>query len=207
MVRHGLANLYRPGNPSAALLAALGLGVMLMMTVYFVQQAAVRELHITTAAKLPNMFLIDIAASEVDGVRALLAAAARASRASRKLSPSSASRLIAVNGVAFADLKLRAYPAPVRGVARIRAAARAMSAQPQPHVRPNAGRAAARRQDHRRQVVDSRRKLQNRREHPLVAIGKFQAQRLGVHPGQHDHHRRAGRRRLQRPLPLSIEAD
>ncbi|MGI4828039.1 MAG: ABC transporter permease, partial [Janthinobacterium lividum] len=28
VLRHGLANLYRPGNPSAALLAALGLGIM-----------------------------------------------------------------------------------------------------------------------------------------------------------------------------------
>ena len=33
-LRHGLANLYRPGNPSAALLAALGMGVMQIMTVY-----------------------------------------------------------------------------------------------------------------------------------------------------------------------------
>ena len=30
-LRHGLANLYRPGNPSAALLAALGMGVMQIM--------------------------------------------------------------------------------------------------------------------------------------------------------------------------------
>ena len=50
-VRHGLANLYRPGNPSAALLAALGLGVMQIMTVYFVQQAVVRELHIIERAE------------------------------------------------------------------------------------------------------------------------------------------------------------
>ena len=40
-VRHGLANLYRPGNPSAALLAALGVGVMQMISVYFVQHAVV----------------------------------------------------------------------------------------------------------------------------------------------------------------------
>ena len=44
-LRHGLANLYRPGNPSAALLAALGLGVMQITTVFLVQQAVVRELH------------------------------------------------------------------------------------------------------------------------------------------------------------------
>src|SRR5580704_19411256 len=33
-VRHGLANLYRPGNQSAAVLAALGMGVMLILTVF-----------------------------------------------------------------------------------------------------------------------------------------------------------------------------
>jgi hypothetical protein len=31
-VRHGLANLYRPGNQSAAVLAALGTGVMLILS-------------------------------------------------------------------------------------------------------------------------------------------------------------------------------
>ena len=41
MVRQGLVNLQRPGNQSAAVLTALGLGVMLMMTIYFVQHAIV----------------------------------------------------------------------------------------------------------------------------------------------------------------------
>ena len=66
-LRHGLANLYRPGNPSAALLAALGMGVMQIMTVYLVQQAVVSELHISSAPNLPNVFLIDIANSRSTG--------------------------------------------------------------------------------------------------------------------------------------------
>ena len=33
-LRHGLANLYRPGNQSSAVLAALGTGVMLILAVY-----------------------------------------------------------------------------------------------------------------------------------------------------------------------------
>src|SRR6202034_1200774 len=71
-VRHGLANLYRPGNPSAALLAALGLGVMQIMTVYLVQKDAVKEMNISAAPNLPNVFLIDIADSEIAGVKTLL---------------------------------------------------------------------------------------------------------------------------------------
>ena len=73
-LRHGLANLYRPGNPSAALLAALGMGVMQIMTVYLVQQAVVSELHISSAPNLPNVFLVDIANTEIDGMRTLLKA-------------------------------------------------------------------------------------------------------------------------------------
>jgi putative ABC transport system permease protein len=73
-LRHGLANLYRPGNPSAALLAALGMGVMQIMTVYLVQRAVVNELHISSAPNLPNVFLVDIANPEIDGIRAVLKA-------------------------------------------------------------------------------------------------------------------------------------
>jgi putative ABC transport system permease protein len=71
-VRHGLANLYRPGNPSAALLAAVGMGVMQIMSVYLVQQAVVSELHISSAPNLPNVFLVDITSDEVEGIRHLL---------------------------------------------------------------------------------------------------------------------------------------
>ena len=38
----------------------------------FVQQAVVKELHISSAPNLPNVFLVDITSSEVDGVRGLL---------------------------------------------------------------------------------------------------------------------------------------
>jgi len=38
-IRHGLANLYRPGNQSAAVLASLGVGVMLILTVFLMQTA------------------------------------------------------------------------------------------------------------------------------------------------------------------------
>jgi len=71
-LRHGLANLYRPGNPSAALLAALGMGVMQIMTVYLVQRAVVNELQISSAPNLPNVFLVDISNTEIDGMRTLL---------------------------------------------------------------------------------------------------------------------------------------
>jgi putative ABC transport system permease protein len=44
-LRQGLANLYRPGNQSAAVLASLGTGVMLILTVFLVQAALLRDLR------------------------------------------------------------------------------------------------------------------------------------------------------------------
>jgi putative ABC transport system permease protein len=108
-VRHGLANLYRPGNPSAALLAALGLGVMQIMTVYFVQQAVVRELHISSAPNLPNVFLVDITPSEIDGVRVLLKAQPSVTTPPEML-PVVSSRIVAIDGVAADQAKLKNFP-------------------------------------------------------------------------------------------------
>jgi putative ABC transport system permease protein len=69
-LRQGLANLYRPGNQSAAVLAALGTGVMLILTVYLMQAALMRDLIETASPKLPNLFLIDVSTDEVAGVKA-----------------------------------------------------------------------------------------------------------------------------------------
>ncbi|HKF49788.1 MAG TPA: FtsX-like permease family protein [Terracidiphilus sp.] len=63
-LRHGLANLYRPGNQSAAVLAALGTGVMLILSVYLMQTSILRDLHETASPKLPNMFLVDVTTEE-----------------------------------------------------------------------------------------------------------------------------------------------
>jgi putative ABC transport system permease protein len=108
-LRHGLANLYRPGNPSAALLAAVGMGVMQIMTVYLVQQAVVKELHIASAPDLPNVFLIDITTEEVDGVRRLLAGQPGVTIAPEML-PVVTSRILAINGVPASEVKLKNFP-------------------------------------------------------------------------------------------------
>ena len=108
-VRHGLANLYRPGNPSAALLAALGMGVMQIMTVYLMQKAVVSELHISAAPNLPNVFLIDITSGEVEGVRALLKAQPGIKTEAEML-PVVSSRVLQIDGVAAEDAKLKNFP-------------------------------------------------------------------------------------------------
>ena len=118
-LRHGLANLYRPGNPSAALLAALGMGVMQMMTVYLVQRAVVDELHIASAPNMPNVFLVDIAQTEIEGIRAVLKAQPGVTT-QPELVPMVAARVESVDGVTQAEARAKAETErrPAQGMPR-----------------------------------------------------------------------------------------
>ena len=108
-VRHGLANLYRPGNQSAAVLAALGVGVMLILTVFLMQHGVIGEMKLTSGPNLPNIFLVDISSRELDGVKHLLAQQP-AVRGDVETLPSLAGRIISVDGTAADGLKLKNYP-------------------------------------------------------------------------------------------------
>ena len=108
-LRHGLANLYRPGNQSAAVLAALGTGVMLILTVYLMQSGLLRDLRETASPKLPNIFLVDVRGDEVDGVKALVA---RQSGIIEPLNliPVITGRFLSINGVPVDQLKNKHFP-------------------------------------------------------------------------------------------------
>ena len=166
-LRHGLANLYRPGNPSAALLAALGLGVMQIMTVYLVQRGVVRELHTTSAPDLPNVFLVDITNDEIGGVRALLGRQ-RSVSATPEFLPVVASRILSVDGVPAAQLKLKNFPRRM-----LQSISLAWFDGPPPGTTTTAGRwwNAAEAKDAAKQ--------------PVVVVNAHTADRLGVHVGSH----------------------
>ena len=106
-LRHGLANLYRPGNPSAALLAALGMGVMQIMTVYLVQRAVVNELQIASAPNMTNVYMVDIANTEIDGIRAVLKAQPGVTT-EPELVPLVSARVEAIDGVTQAEARAKA---------------------------------------------------------------------------------------------------
>lgn len=108
-LRHGLANLYRPGNPSAVLLATLGVGIMLLLSVYFVQKAFVSDLNMVTRAGLPNVFLIDISPDEVAPLSSLLKQQPSV-QGSPEMLPVVSARIASVNGVAAENLHLKNYP-------------------------------------------------------------------------------------------------
>jgi putative ABC transport system permease protein len=64
VVRHGMANLYRPGNQAQAAVVALGVGVMFTLTVFLVQNALVEQIRGSAPPGMPNVFLLDIPANQ-----------------------------------------------------------------------------------------------------------------------------------------------
>jgi putative ABC transport system permease protein len=108
-VRHGLSNLYRPGNQSIAVLTALGAGIMLILTVFLMQNAVLRDLQETLGKGLPNIFLIDIATDELEGVSAVIAKQPGVHGAMERL-PLVAGRLNEVNGKTGDQLKGEKVP-------------------------------------------------------------------------------------------------
>ncbi|HXR40060.1 MAG TPA: FtsX-like permease family protein [Terracidiphilus sp.] len=108
-LRHGLANLYRPGNQSAAVLAALGLGVMLILAVYLMQAALLRDLRETASPKLPNVFLIDVTTDEVAGVKEFFQRQPGVIQA-LDLMPGVTGRFTSLNGKTLDQLKEQHFP-------------------------------------------------------------------------------------------------
>ncbi len=108
-LRHGLANLYRPGNQSAAVLAALGTGVMLILAVYLMQAQLLRELKETASPKLPNVFLVDVTTDEVAEVKDFFAHQPGVTQA-LDLMPVVPGRFISINGQPLSQMKAQHYP-------------------------------------------------------------------------------------------------
>jgi putative ABC transport system permease protein len=71
-LRHGIANLFRPGAHAAAILASLGIGVTFTVTVYFLQHSLLEEVRLTAPPDTPNLFLINITENERHGINRLL---------------------------------------------------------------------------------------------------------------------------------------
>jgi putative ABC transport system permease protein len=96
-VRHGLANLYRPGNHAEAVLVALGIGVTFTLTVYLVQHSLLAQLAGSAPPGMPNVFLINITSREQAGLLELLRKQAGV-EGSPELTPAVAARLVAIEG-------------------------------------------------------------------------------------------------------------
>ena len=108
-LRHGLANLYRPGNQSSAVLAALGAGVMLILSVFLMQRSIVNALHEDVKPNTPNIFLIDMSTEEVPGIQALLKSQPGVIGDLEKI-PMVSARMVSVDGTPVDDLQIKNFP-------------------------------------------------------------------------------------------------
>ena len=72
LVRHGLANLYRPGNRAEAVLVAFSLGVMFTLTIYLLQSSILGQISASAPPGMPNVFLINITNSDREAVEQFL---------------------------------------------------------------------------------------------------------------------------------------
>jgi len=71
-LRHGIANLYRPGAHAVAVMTSLAIGVMFIMSVYFIQHSLLDEIRLTSPPDAPNVFLVNITEREKEGISRIL---------------------------------------------------------------------------------------------------------------------------------------
>ncbi|HEY3442549.1 MAG TPA: FtsX-like permease family protein [Paludibaculum sp.] len=107
-LRHGMANIYRPGNHAPSVLVALGIGVMFTLTIYLVQTTLLKEVAGAAPKGAPNVFMINVTDRDRDAVNAFLAEQKDAVVRPR-LSSLSPARLILVNGTPVEKFVLKGF--------------------------------------------------------------------------------------------------
>jgi len=107
-IRHGIANLYRPGNHAQSVLVALGVGVMFTMTVYLVERGVIAQMNKNAPPGMPNVFLIDITPHDRDGVLGLVKQQ-RGIEGSPELIGTVAAKLVEVNGQDILKMPLKGW--------------------------------------------------------------------------------------------------
>ncbi len=105
-MRHGIANLYRPGNHAASVLVALGIGVMFTFTIFLVQKSLLIEVAGAAPPGSPNVFLINITAREHEAIAQFLNAR-KDLQGKPKLVPLVPVRLIMVNGQPIEKIEVK----------------------------------------------------------------------------------------------------
>jgi len=107
-IRHGIANLYRPGAHAQSVLVALGVGVMFTLTVYLVQHGMLAEMNRTSPPGMPNVFLIDIAPKDRDAVLDLLKQQ-RGIEGTPELIGTVAAKIAAIDGQPLDQMDLKGF--------------------------------------------------------------------------------------------------
>ncbi|MEA2761375.1 MAG: putative transport system permease protein [Gemmatimonadaceae bacterium] len=106
VVRQGVANLYRPGNQTRAVVLALGFGAFLVSTLYLVQHNILRRFTTAAAESRGNVVFFDVQQDQAAGLDSIIR-----SRGNEvvQTAPVVTMRIAAINGKRVADLT----PGPV----------------------------------------------------------------------------------------------
>ncbi len=121
-IRHGIANLYRPGAHAQSVLVALGVGVMFTLTVYLVQRGLIAQMNRTSPPGMPNVFLIDISPQDRAAVLALLKQQ-RGIEGAPELIGTVAAKIEDIDGQSIENRQLKGYTRRYRTPRSVTAAA------------------------------------------------------------------------------------
>ena len=105
-LRLALANLYRPGAPTAGVLASLGLGLALLVAIVLVEGNVASEIDLRLPERAPSFFFIDIQPDQVAAFDALLKSLPGVIEEARV--PSLRGRITRINGVPVERAKVMA---------------------------------------------------------------------------------------------------
>ncbi|HXC68079.1 MAG TPA: FtsX-like permease family protein, partial [Nitrospiraceae bacterium] len=95
-LRYALGNVVRPGSQASGIMVAIGIGVMVIVTVSLVEQALLSQIQENRPADAPTFFFIDIQPDQAKGFLSLVDR--QAGSAGPELTPLVRSRLHAING-------------------------------------------------------------------------------------------------------------
>jgi putative ABC transport system permease protein len=103
VVRQGVANLYRPGNQTRAVILALGFGAFLVSTLYLVQHNILRRFATAAAESRGNVVFFDVQQDQAAGLDSVIR-----SRGNEvvQTAPVVTMRIAAINGKRIADMPL-----------------------------------------------------------------------------------------------------
>jgi putative ABC transport system permease protein len=113
VVRHGIANLYRPGAHAEAILVALGVGVMFTLTIFLVQRGMIADMMQAAPPGMPNVFMLDISEKDASAILNLVRGQPGLERPPEIMGTSSV-RLVSVNGVTLEKMKLVGFSRRLR---------------------------------------------------------------------------------------------
>lgn len=72
VLRQGIANLFRPENQTVLLVVTIGLGTMLLSTLFLIQNLLLKQVEFSGSGSQPNMILFDIQTADKDAVADLV---------------------------------------------------------------------------------------------------------------------------------------